>query len=174
MSRKIAAFRAIMQKPLVRSDFLLFIPRIAQASILAQSTTFPTEALQSVKVARRGQEIELPTRFKVEGDWSFTIPDSTFTLVRQNLLTVMYKQALFDVYLFLGNPTDALAPSASLSGMLSLAASAASVLLSAEVLHKCWIRSIAPVQLNANAPADAVSWQVTVHYNYIQPLLGLL
>ena len=67
MSYKITAFRLLMQKPLVQSDFLLFIPRIAQASILAQATTFPTEELQSVKAYRRGNEVELPTRFKVDG-----------------------------------------------------------------------------------------------------------
>lgn len=162
-----------MQKPLVQSDFLLFIPRIAQASILAQATTFPTEELQSVKAYRRGNEVELPTRFKVNGDWSFTIPDSTFTLVRQNLMTVMYKRVLFDAYLFLGNPVDALMIH-NLSSLMSLAAGASSVLLSAEVLHKCWIRKIDAVQFNANAPEQPVEWKVTIHYNYIQSLLGLL
>lgn len=172
VSRKIDAFRLLIQQPLTKRDFLLFIPAIVQASILAQAVTFPTEQLQSVEVYKQGQKIELPTKFETGGDWSFDIPDSTLTLIRYNLLDVLYNKQIFDVYFFLGNILNSI-NLGGLTSIQSILSNAFSYLTTAQKLGGCWIRSISPVEFSQSDPETPILWRVLVHYNYIRPVIDL-
>ena len=174
MSRKVDIFRLAIPHPLTQKDVTVICPRILQMAIVGQSSTFPTEELQGVTIPVRGQEVELPTRFKVNSDWSFTVPDSTFTQVRLNLMTVMYKKVLFDVYLLLGDYGNIFKTNSPLGTLVSAMASGFSTLTTAQVLCKCWIRRIEPVQFSSDAPDKPVLWSVTVHYNYIKALKGII
>lgn len=174
MSRKIEAFRLLVPQPLTKRDVTVVCPRILQLALLGQATTFPTEELQGVTVrTRRGYEVELPTKFKVSGDWSFDIPDSLFTQVRLNLLTVQYKKVMFDTYLILGNLANSINTN-SWNSVMSALGNVFSILTTAQVLGKCWIRRIDPVEFNQAQPEQPVVWRVTVHYNYIKALAGII
>lgn len=174
MSRKIDIFRLAIPHPLTQKDVTVICPRILQMAIVGQSSTFPTEELQGVTIPVRGQEVELPTRFKVNSDWTFTVPDSIFTQVRLNLMKVMYKKVLFDTYLLLGDYGSVLNPENAWGTLLSTIGTTFSTLTTAQVLCKCWIRRIEPVQFSADAPDKPVLWSVTVHYNYIKALKGII
>lgn len=172
MSRKIDIFRLLIQQPLTKRDFLLFIPAIAQASVLAQATTFPTEQVQSVEVYKQGQKIELPTKFETVGDWSFDIPDSTLTLIRYNLLDVLYNKQLFEVYFFLGNILNSV-NFEGLTSLQSIASNVFSYLTTAQKLGGCWIRNISPVEFSQSDPETPIMWRVLIHYNYIRPVMDV-
>ena len=174
MSRKVDIFRLAIPHPLTQKDVTVICPRILQMAIVGQSSTFPTEELQGVTIPVRGQEVELPTRFKVNSDWSFTVPDSTFTQVRLNLMTVMYKKVLFDVYLLLGDYGSVLNTNNLSASLVSLLGASFSALSTAQTLCRCWIRRIEPVQFSADTPDKPVLWSVTVHYNYIKALKGII
>lgn len=172
MSVKIQAFRSAIQQPLTKRDITLWIPSLQEAALLVQSATFPTERFKSTVIKQYGQEIELPTKMQVSGDWSFTLPDGVFTLIRYRLLSLMYSRELFDVYQFLGT-ADVVLPT-SIQSLYKLASMASSAMLTAQILRACWVRDIATVEFAANAPEQPVLWQITVHYNYITPFKGLL
>lgn len=171
MSIKTQIFRTAVQHPLTAKDVMILIPQIPMTTITVQSTTFPTEKFKSCIIKRRGQDVELPTKMQVDGDWSFSVPDDIFTSMRYNLLKVMYKRKLFDVYQILGSLDI---NTNSLSSLLNALGNASSVLLTAQVLNECWIRQIAPIEFSSSDPTRPVTWQVTIHYNYITPLLGVL
>lgn len=177
MSRRVDLFRLLIPQPLTKRDVTVICPRILQIALAGQSLTFPTEELQSVIVkTHRGHEVELPTKFKVGGDWSFDIADSVFTQVRYNLLTVQYKKVLFDTYLLLGNFANSIntnAEASTLGVATSFLGNLTSLLKTAEVLGKCWIRRIDPVEFSQSQPDQPILWRVTVHYNYIKPLSGV-
>lgn len=160
MSRKIEAFRLLVPQPLTKRDVTVICPRILQLALLGQATTFPTEELQGVTIRiKRGHEVELPTKFKVSGDWSFDIPDSLFTQVRLNLLTVQYKKVLFDTYLILGNLANSINTN-SWNSVMSVLGNAFSTLTTAQVLGKCWIRRIDPVEFNQSQPEQPIVWRL--------------
>lgn len=173
MSRKVDAFRLLVQQPLTKRDFLMFSPQLIQASIIVQSMTFPTERLRSVEVFRRGYRVELPTMFEIPGDWTFEVPESTLTAMRLDLMSVMYKRSVFDVYLFLGSLFNSLNLN-SLNSIASILSNAAAIITTAQTLGSCWIREIAPVDFAASDPETPITWRVTVHYNYIRALVGAL
>ena len=159
--------------PLSTSSFTLWIPSIVEAAIVVQGFSWPTEEMQSIKVTQRGQEIELPTKTKVSGDWTFTIPENAFGLIRHQLLQLLYNKNTFNVTQILGNALDALNVGSwqgALQGIANLAQEAAALLLSAQVLEGCWVRSISPSEFASDDPTKPVVWSVTLHYNSIRML----
>ena len=90
-----------------------------------------------------------------------------------NLLTVQYKKVLFDTYLILGNLANSINTN-SWNSVMSVLGNAFSTLTTAQVLGKCWIRRIDPVEFNQSQPEQPIVWRVTVHYNYIKALAGII
>lgn len=175
MSRQVDIFRLAVPAPLTKRDFTLIIPNELSVSALftVQAFTFPTEERVGVKVVRRGQEVELPGKFKVGGDWTFSIPENSFAVYRPMILSVMYSKVLFDVYQIPGNIIDVVNPSNVLGSFTSLVEAGSSVVAAAQTLNDCWIRSVSVPEFGSSSPETPIVWDVTIHYNSITKLIPI-
>lgn len=166
-------FRAAIQSPLTARDMTIYIPDLKLATVVEQSSTLPTEEFKSYKISLHGSEIELPTYAQVSGDWTVVLADGTHTIVRQQLLSLLYSKTLFNVYLIPGVKLN-LNTGNGINTLVTLAQESLSLLHSGVILGGCWIRSIQPAQFSESQPETPVTWTVSIHYNYVSPLISKL
>lgn len=172
MSHRITAFTTLIPTPLTRRDITVIWPEMVQSSLLVQSTTFPTEAFNTVSVPVGGVNVELPTHVYRPGVWTFEVPDNVYTSVRAELVRAYYEQKMHDILLVLGDVTDAYPTSESIRGVLGSMAdgmgSVSTLFSTAQVLHRAFIKEISDIQLSQGSGSEsAVLWRVTVQYSYI-------
>lgn len=179
MSRKVDTFRGLVDAPLSARDFTIIAPCFGSMPLVIQAATFPSESVEEVALVLHGEQVFLPTnKFRVNGTWTFDVPDSTFVMNRQLLSIYLYERTTFSFILIPGILSDedlsGLVPR-NLAGMINTAFMTSvgvtpGRLSSAIVVMGCFIKSIQDVNLSANGATTPVLWRVTVRYNYLKPL----
>lgn len=182
MSRKVDTFRGLVDAPLSARDFTIIAPCFGSMPLVIQAATFPSESVEEVALVLHGEQVFLPTnKFRVNGTWTFDVPDSRLVMNRQLLSRYLYERTTFSFILIPGILTDkvlgeldslSLVNVANVLGNALLGGVLPGRLFSSLVVRGCFIKSIQDVNLSAKGATTPILWRVTVRYNYLEPLLS--
>lgn len=161
MSIKGKVLHTTLTSPMVSSDFTVVIPGIIDSPIRCNSTSLPSDILNEVSLVVGGQEIFLPAKVHPSGEWTCSLYESEIADVSyqldlmkasqigmDNLIPAEYH--LFDVYIYVHRN---------------------GVPVYGKVLRRAWVKSVAPIKLDASAAGTPVSVDVTFRYQKCDRIL---
>ncbi len=165
MSRKIDVFRQALGNPLTIHNFVVRLAGVTNmeenVEVIIQSTSLPSDQLQTVMLHYLGENVRFPTIPSNGGDWNVNIPDNEEGIAFVNVMKarkmwfeqVTGKMVNMDST---GNNIEVAVRTVNDNEVYKC------------ILHNCYCVGRDPQQLNASSPTSPLTFNAQFVYDWIE------